>query len=99
MCRIGRDRVVLGHTHQEGDVLLPQVLHQEQLDGLTLAVAQENSGRIEGLDIEQGVGRPTGAIDGVHPFRRVKRPEGQQVLEQRPQNTPGHLQQTTHPSL
>jgi len=80
------DRVGLGHAHEPGDVPLLDVLHQEQLDGLSLTLAEEDPCRVQVLDVVQGVGDAIRSVDCVDVLALKERPERFEVLEQRPQH-------------
>jgi len=62
---VGGDRVGHRYAHHQGHVLLPDVLHQEVLDGLLLTVAQQDPAVVEVLDVPQRVEDPVGSHDRV----------------------------------
>jgi hypothetical protein len=82
VCGIGRHRIGDRDAHHHGHVLLTDVLHQEVLDGLPLALAEHHSAAVEVFDVEQGVDHPVGTTDDVYALGLVEGPERHQVLEQ-----------------
>jgi hypothetical protein len=84
---VGGDRVGDGDAHHQGHVLLPDVLHQEVLDGLLLALAQQDPALVQVLDIEQRVDDSVGTADRVHAVGFVQGTEGEEVLEEGAQDS------------
>lgn len=84
---VGRDRIGLRDAHHAGDVPLPDVLDQEQLDRLTLTRAEIQAGRVEVFDVVQRIGDPVRPMDSVYVLGFIQRPESFQMLEQRPEHS------------
>lgn len=85
------------YAHHPRDISLTDVLHEKQLDGLSLTAAQVNSGIKEVFDVVQRIRDSVRTGDRVDTFGLIERPEALQVLQQRPEHTNRQRQEPTRP--